>query len=255
MAAVTVSVSCLDEPTGEQTITCTNDGGELIRAIALDISLNNGALITSVTEVSSEYTIYPGSIVIDPCELGDPSDGVIVAPGSAVCDGSAYAGTLGGIGTGGMTIEMASLDSSPGQTDALICSFTVDKQCTVTVSANTIRGGIVMEDPDVAPGDNLPVEESACLDANCPCYGDLVNETPPGHATPVGIDDIFELIGMLTGDVTGTPYSVSPGDPGYNDCGDLIFTGVAGVVDIDDIFEFVPLLMPMGASVGCQPAP
>ena len=260
MAAVTVSGSTTDAAIGEQTIVFTNTGAEKVRGIALDITVSGGAIITAVTEVSSDYTIYPGSIEIDPCAPDNPSDGVIVAPGSAVCDSSYYTvDTLGGIGTGGMTIEMASLydgeANAPNQINALICKFLVDQDCTVTVRANAIRGGVVMEYPDVDPDDNLPVSSAAVIDLCCPCLGNLVDDTDPGDLNPVTVNDVFQMLNVLTDAGPSAGYTAYPGDPGYSDCMELIDTGPDGVITPDDAFHFINILMPAGVSVPCQPAP
>lgn len=262
MAVVTVSGSTTDALTGEQTIIFTNTGGEKVRAIALDITLDNGAVITAVTEVSDDYTIYPGSIVIDPCLPEEPGDGVIVGPGSAVCDSSEYTvDTEDGIGTGGMTIEMGSMYvgeiNAPNQTDGLICKFRIDKDCDITVKANVIRGGVVMED---ASNDNGNVDGAgftfaATIDTNCPCLGDLVVDTAPGDPNPVSVNDVFHMLNVLTAlDYQG--YTAYPGDPGYDDCMELVDTGPDGVITPDDAFQFIGVLTAtFGAPVPCQPAP
>jgi hypothetical protein len=107
MATVTIDVE--DEGGGVIAISFSNDEATgKVRAIALDIKLTGGAKIIDVTDINTDYHIHPGSIVIDPCDPYNPGDGTISDYGSAVCD-SSYPGTEGGIGTDGVTIEMASL--------------------------------------------------------------------------------------------------------------------------------------------------
>ena len=82
-------------------ISYTATAGEKIRAIALDVTLEGTATITDVNCVNGDFTIYPGSINI-------AGDGTVSDDGSCLCDDS-YAGTLGGLGTTGATLEMGSL--------------------------------------------------------------------------------------------------------------------------------------------------
>ena len=94
-ATVTVTATCQNDV---WEVTYATDGN-LPRAFALDITVPAGT-ITAVSDLSTAYNIYPGSIVIVDGEVNDP--------GSAVCDAS-YPDTLGGLGTAGITIEMGSL--------------------------------------------------------------------------------------------------------------------------------------------------
>jgi len=114
----------------------------LVRGFGLDISASDGAVISNVTTSNTDYYIYPGTIVID--AEGDVTDeGSPVAP-----EGSP------GEKDPGITIEMASLYASNdpcGHTTApatsgTLLEFDVDKDCTITISANGLRGGIVLED-------------------------------------------------------------------------------------------------------------
>jgi hypothetical protein len=162
-------------------ITCSQDGNEVtvsyevtgepnkVRAFALDIVIDNPDVnIVAVDDtVNAYYTIFPGSVVI--------SNGEITEQGSAVAAESDYPDdTQPGLGSSGITIEMGALyyptdDSSPNappnQGDLL--KFYVEEiACTVTISENNARGGVVLtdpaEDPTVnAPGCELTFEE--CL--------------------------------------------------------------------------------------------
>jgi hypothetical protein len=132
----------------------------LVRAFALDISADNDANIIGVTLLSTDYVIHPGTIVID--TSGNVTDyGTPVAPESDL-----PSDTLGGIGTGGVTIEMASLyapvgpssPNAPAPSGQLV-SVEVDKECTLTIAANVSRAGstgVVMESPDEVVTVNLP---------------------------------------------------------------------------------------------------
>ncbi|MBN2020049.1 MAG: PEP-CTERM sorting domain-containing protein [Sedimentisphaerales bacterium] len=102
---------------GDVTITATDDGGGKLRigyqttgtiapvAFALDIQLSNGVTFSNVTPLTQCFSYYPGSFrdVINPSDPDwqDPQY-LPVAP--------AYdPGALGGLGTSGVTIEMASM--------------------------------------------------------------------------------------------------------------------------------------------------
>jgi hypothetical protein len=135
----------------------------LVRGFALDIQLNevSGATITGGFAVDSffdiYYPIYPGSIDIN------DTTGQIDANGSPIADPCVYPGTLKGIGRNGMTVEFGSLyspptDNSPNAPDpcGTMFTFTVSGDCVACITENTVRGGVVMTDPDVDPDVNAP---------------------------------------------------------------------------------------------------
>jgi predicted enzyme related to lactoylglutathione lyase len=156
--AADVDCSCVGSTDGSGLVTVkftnnlTGDGNN-VRAIALDISVDSGAAINkgSVAAVGgSGYWVYPGSIDIN------DTTGQVDNNGTPLCDPN-YPGTQSG--SNAMTVEMASLyekgvESAPSQTNNSVLTFNVDKECVVTLAANTIRGGVVLEDPNnpVSPG-------------------------------------------------------------------------------------------------------
>lgn len=80
----------------------------LPRAFSLDIQADNDANIVDVILLNDDYIIFPGTISID-------SQGKVADYGSPVAPYSDLpSDTLGGIGTGGVTIEMGSLYSPVG---------------------------------------------------------------------------------------------------------------------------------------------
>ena len=114
-----------------------------IRAFAFDIRVSSG-IITSVGNLSPHYWIYPDSIEID--EWGE-----VVDLGTPVSGGFC---TIGGLGTSGMTIEMASLylgePNAPPPTGVLL-TFSISAACNITLEANVCRAGstgVVFEDPE-----------------------------------------------------------------------------------------------------------
>ena len=148
-----VVIECTADSTEVTVSYDTNDlDPNLIRAVAIDVNVDNGAIIDSVSTFDPCYGIYPGSIDIN------DTNGTIDAVGSAVCDPVKYPDdTLGGVGTAGMTIEMGSLyvgaANAPGS-DGDLFKFVIDMQgaddCNVILSLNSSRGGVVMEDTAVA---------------------------------------------------------------------------------------------------------
>ncbi|NIT57588.1 MAG: hypothetical protein GWN67_16040 [Phycisphaerae bacterium] len=167
-----------------------------IRAFALDIRLSNDANITEVTGISDDYYIYPGTILID-------AQGNVTDFGSPVAENSDLpSGTLTGLDSNGITIEMASLYApvGPGSPNAparsgdllsIILSdrfFPIYDRCgnpvngggCITISGNAARAGnagVVMENPNeivdvyfyeyCAP---FPSSGSACMKVTSPDY-------------------------------------------------------------------------------------
>ena len=124
-----------------------------VRAFALDIK-TDGATgvkdINDVNDVSTNYWVHPGGINI----VG----GEVEQDGNAWADPCAYDGTLGGIDTNGVTIEMASLFIGEGNAppnQGVLCTLAVTSPCLVSITENTIRGGVVLEDTNLASDDGV----------------------------------------------------------------------------------------------------
>ena len=239
-AMAAVLIDAVHEGAGVVAISFNNDEATgKVRAMALDITVDSGALIVDINDINTEYPIHPGSIEI---EYGDPylsGDGSIVDYGSAVCD-SFYPGTEEGLDSNGVTLEMASLYvgevNAPDQS-GIICRVTVDTDCTLKVRENVIRGGIVMEGPGAASDPNTPVTESVII--GCLCVGNLVNDTPPGDPNPVTAVDLFRMIDWLTIDS-----DIYEGELNYTSCADLVDTGdpLGSVITAVDCFKLIDLL-------------
>ena len=146
-------------------IECTANGSEvtvsydnndldpnLIRAVALDITVDSGATISSVNDSSVDYWVHPGSIAINDINGNIDSEGALVA------DPCEYDDTLGGVGTVGITVEQGSLyEGAPNvpAPNGVLFSFVVSGDCTVSIAENTARGGVVMQDPNLAANAHL----------------------------------------------------------------------------------------------------
>lgn len=184
----------------------------LPRAFALNIQADNDANIVSVALLSADYDIHPGTIVID--TQGEVTDyGSPVAPESDL-----PSDTLPGLDSNGVTIEMASLYAPVGSPVnapdpcGLLVSVTVDKECTLTITANVSRAGssgVVMESPDEVVTVNLPAPilmegcgvEEECLKNTAAEYGDWVNWQSP---------DCWCYKKQCRGDINGSSFLGKP---------------------------------------------
>ncbi len=137
----------------------------LIRAFAFDIQLDNDANIVSVSGLSIDYWVYPGSIQIT-------ADGRITDIGSIGADYADLPGytLLGPPDANGVTLEAASLyapvgpgsPNSPYKTGDL-ASIIVSGDTCLSIRANVPRAGatgVVMEDPNELVTVNYP---PACI--------------------------------------------------------------------------------------------
>ena len=138
--------------------------GEKVRAFALDVKLSAGTFTGISGYIKGESTITEPNHLgygIFPARFSqyisvDAQTGEVTAwdvndynPLADPCD----PGSLGGLGTGGVTLEMGSLyyppaDSSPNAPPnaGLLCKLAISQSAKVTVTANALRGGIVLTD-------------------------------------------------------------------------------------------------------------
>jgi len=196
-----------------------NGASELIRGFALNIEVDNGAVITSASNFNNKYNVYPGSIEI--------TGSVVTNEGSPVCDPAVYPGTdtLGGIGTGGITIELAAVydpavgGSAPAASGTL-CELTVNKSCTLTMTQNSPRKGIVMEDTSRAL-DALLKGCSISLYPEWECPGQA-----SGDADCSGLVDTDDL------DTLKSSWMKHEGNLGYNPAADFNRDGQINFADL-----------------------
>jgi hypothetical protein len=208
-ATAIVDIRC-DQLDGEIVVSFTSSEPSNIVAFALDITVEGEANIVDVNCVNADYFIHPGSIQID--ENGNVTD-----YGSCVCS-AGYPGTLGGLDTNGVTIEMASLyigeANAPSQSGELV-RFTLEcySHVQINIAANTTRGGVVMNDPNEAVTVNFAGcsagVEHWCWNT-CVCAGQ-----PLGDSTCDGSIDFLDL-GALKVSFFKSAYQ-----PGYNCCADF----------------------------------
>lgn len=219
LAAVNITVTDAGDNSGWATIAYAEGETDFVRAFALDITATD-ANIVEIDSVSADYWVFPGTIDIN-------DEGLVEDQGSPVAP-SSYPGTLGGLDTNGITIEMGALfeagvEPEPGATGTLL-RIRVDKTSEVCVAENSIRGGVVMKDPSADPTVNVECQTVTVGPGGCVCKGDVSGPmgVPDGL---VSTSDMGVLLGII-GPV-GAPY-IAAIPPGM-ECLDL--SGPMGVPD------------------------
>ena len=199
----------------------------LVRAFALNIQ-SNDANIVDVELLSADYVIHPGTIVID--TQGEVTDyGSPVAPESDL-----PSDTLAGLGSTGVTIEMASLYApvGPGSPNApapsgQLIAVTVADDCTLTITANVSRAGstgVVMESPDEVVTVNLPapIVVTGCGGPVCWTFAGQ----PCGDTDGSGAVNFADLVKLKASWLKSAP------DPLYNPCADFTRDGSVNFADL-----------------------
>jgi len=188
----------------------TSELPNLVRAFGLNIQLSNDANIIAVIpkivglseQDANGFGIFPGTIVID--VLGNVTNG-----GTPVGQLSDSPDTLDGLGSGGVTLEMASLYApvGPGSPNAPaksgeLCSIIISGDTCLTITANVYRAGatgVVMEAPNEEPTVVLPVVYCTLVCCRPPICWDNVNQCAGqglGDATCDGAVNLGDLIAL-----------------------------------------------------------
>ncbi len=156
-AWATVAITVTDLGDGKAAIDYS--GTELARAFALDITVDAGTIEAvsdfKVGDDNNGYGIFPANfsryITVDPVS-GNVTDWAI-AGYSPVADPN-DPGALGGLGTNGITLEMASLyDTKAPPLAGRLCVVKVSEACKVSVITNATRGNVVLENASQATVD------------------------------------------------------------------------------------------------------
>jgi hypothetical protein len=185
-ATVTITTEIDDANDKKVWIGYTSDEAELVRAFALDITATDGNILAvedyAIGDDNGGFGIFPGtfagSITVNPTTgMVDNWNVAGYSPVAPAGDPDA----LGGIGTGGATVEMGSLydTAAPSATEGILCSVTVDENVTeVCVSANAIRGNVVLESAaevqDLVLPPCLGIPGGECFPSSDPGYNDWV---------------------------------------------------------------------------------
>jgi hypothetical protein len=159
------AVRIIAAPDGNKVAINYETDGEKVRAFALNIRVATGVvsgisdfLRGESTAAKPGYGIFPGNfsryVSVD-AATGEVTDwsSSLYTPVADPCD----TGALGGLGTSGITIEMGALYSPTGDTSVnaplnsgTLCKLTVSEKTTITVTLNSIRGGVVLTNPATA---------------------------------------------------------------------------------------------------------
>jgi len=154
-ASVAITVTDL----GDGKAAIDYSGTELVRAFALDITVDAGTIDAisdfAVGDDNNGYGIFPANfsryITVD-ATTGEVSDWSVEGY-TPVADAN-DPGALGGLGTNGITIEMGSLyDTKAPANQGRLCVITCSEPCKVTVATNATRGNVVLEDASEATVD------------------------------------------------------------------------------------------------------
>jgi len=165
--AKNVTLSVTDRGAGWASIGYTTDAN--VSGFGLKIDANNGAKFTEIkdynvgecTASKKGYGIFPGTIDIN------ETTGYVDYNGTPVAPNTAPGAASSGIGTGTLIIEMGALwvePNHPNPTGGTLLWVKVDKNCTVTVVTEPIRGNIVFTD---ATSDN---DANACANVTVECF-------------------------------------------------------------------------------------
>ena len=182
-------------------ITCTHVGSgkvevyydattapNLPNGFGLDIICDD-ANITEVNDVNPKIWVYPGTIDINTTTNSVDACGTPVAPNSDP-------GAQPGLDSNAITIEMAALyvagdGANTPDPCGLLLSFTVDGECTVTISSNELRAdanGVVLITAEAASTSLSGCEVSlgpACWNYDCFECGDATGDCDVSSADAV----------------------------------------------------------------------
>jgi len=198
MADVTITI---EADSNMVTIGYDCNEGEVVRAFALNIDVNNGAFVagsaaSAVDPNLADYYIYPGSISFT------------IVDGNTVIDVPNFGTPIAEQDANGGVLEMASLYSTndpdpnrhdPPASSGDLCTFYVDcsngGDVTVTLSENSKRGGVVLEDPNeaftlVLPGPYSGICEPACWSYPCFTRGDTNGDNAVDYGDVIGTDGV-----------------------------------------------------------------
>jgi hypothetical protein len=229
MADVTIT---LDNDGNEVTIGYDCNEGEVVRAFALEIDVNDGAYVIGSAGFPSDpntadYYVCPGSMTF----TVEDGNTVIDDFGSPIAEEDANGGVL----------EIASLyaaaDSNhpaPPASSGDLCTFAVDcdgrESVLVTITGeNGKRGGVVLEDPNEAF--TLVLPDPLEVPCACACPGEVTGDDKVSAA------DVIQLAGWVGAYGTGRPPSVNADD--YDPCGDVTGDGLISAADVIKVSGWV----------------
>jgi hypothetical protein len=208
--AFALDVDCsIDDPEGDPclvTVYYANaEEANLPRAFGLDITVDNGATIDSLEDYDdTNFWVYPGNIVIDGNSVTEPNE--------PIAKFQVAGREEEGVDTSGITIEMGSLyndpcdpeHQSPPPLSGMLVKFRVSGDCNVAIAANAARGGVVLENPDIAADANFGgcqvVAEVECFDSGHADYAEWVTV-----GRPTSWCYKYQCLGNASGEEQGDP--------------------------------------------------
>lgn len=225
-----IEIIAQDEGNGVVSIKYETDG-EKVRAFALDVTVSNGTIdaifdyhVGESTAANPGYGVFPGSfgryITVD------PHTGEVVSwdvnQYTPVADPYSVA-ALGGLGTNGITIEMAALYYPPGDdspnappNSGTLCKIRVSETCRGVICENATRGGVVLTDPTIVPTvDGTRAQWPAppppiphdCFPTNNSAFSDWVAVGKPECWCPPPRGSGYQCDGDADGKTSGFPFS------------------------------------------------
>jgi hypothetical protein len=260
-ALATVQITChqivgQDPPEVAVDYNAVSDGN-LPRAFGLNITVDSNEVISAITAVNDKFWVYPGTIQI----VG----GVIIDQGDPVApqDSNHPGRELGGIGTGGMTIEMGSLydpcdpchPTGPALSGELL-RFTISPgtkpDANVTITGNAARGNVVLENTEEAATSytgcvvNFDCFYEGMVDgcghvvtaAEVAIWAGLTPSKPACWCYPCHCRGDADNTCTITGTDIQNSRNAWPGAPvygTYNPCADTDYTGTITGTDIQAI--------------------
>jgi hypothetical protein len=227
MADVTIT---LDNDGNEVTIGYDCNEGEVVRAFALEIDVNDGAYVIGSAGFPSDpntadYYVCPGSMTF----TVEDGNTVIDDFGSPIAEEDANGGVL----------EIASLyaaaDSNhpaPPASSGDLCTFAVDcdgrESVLVTITGeNGKRGGVVLEDPN--EGFTLVLPDPLEVPCACACYGEVTGDGMIQAVDVVTIAGWLNTYGVIINKKKTIPSSDTEH---YDECADVNHDGMIQAVDV-----------------------
>jgi hypothetical protein len=245
-AMATITFTAMDNEDGTITIGYASDGADAPRAIALTVSLSDGATVDPaagvvvesedfITYMDYAYSAYDGG---EGYEIGDGHPlAVVDAAGRLEAPASEFSICMGVLDEGG--------NQAPGESSDTLVTLTLDipgESTTVSISADTLRG------PDsgvVGDAEIMSVMPEDFVVGGSVCY------IKPGHAdyddwVEAGEPECWCREYQCRGDADGNQFAGSwvfgpfdldilvkswnknPGDDGYNVCADFDHRKFAG---------------------------
>ena len=239
MATTNAVIDACDLGSGNVAIIYNVTGGD-VSGFGLDITVDSGTIdaiggykIGESNSTSKGYGIFPGTIDINDTTGMVDSYGNPVAP-------SSDPGALGGLGTGGITIELGAqytTGNAPNRAGT-ICTVTVSSSCNITVALNTTRGGVVDVNYLDATTPGLPrtrhVTKASYFDwgdAPDPTFPTLLASGGASHQMSGPNAGLGPILGaLIDAEADGQPDAIATGDDiaGLDDEDGIVSLNVLG---------------------------